>query len=104
MNPKAAETWNFALAKMEAARKCIETGADERAKTEIAKAVYVGAGALLYILGECRQEQAAHEAAQTFISDLAAEECSAADAYMAARKLLGFVAEMAPAENPLPPP
>ena len=104
MNPKVAETWNFALAKMESARQCIETGQDEQAKTELAKAVYMGAGALLYLLGEGQQERAAYQAAQTFIGDLAAEDCSGADAYMAARKLLGFVAEMSPAEDPLPPP
>lgn len=105
MNPKAAETWNFALAKMDSARQHIEKDQDEQAKTEIAKAVYVGAGALLYLLGEGQQEQAAHRAAQTFISDMAAdEECSAAEAYLAARKILAFIAAMSPAEDPLPPP
>jgi hypothetical protein len=106
MNPKAAETWNFALAKMDSARQYIEKDQDEQAKTEIAKAVYVGAGALLYLLGEGEQEQAAHRAAQTFISDMAddEEECSAAEAYLAARKILAFIADMAPAEDPLPPP
>ena len=104
MNPKAAETWNFALAKMESARHYIEKDEDELAKTQIAKAVYVGAGALLYLLGEGPQEQAAHQAAQTFISDMAGEECSAADAYLAARKILGFIAEMSPQEDPLPAP
>jgi len=33
--------------------------------------------------------------------DMAAEECSAADAYAAARKILGFIAEMSPQEDPL---
>jgi hypothetical protein len=42
MNPKAAEVWNFSLAKMESARRYIEQDQDELAKTEIAKAVYVG--------------------------------------------------------------
>jgi len=104
MNPKAAGTWNFALAKMDSARQYIERDEDEQAKTEIAKAVYVGAGALLYLLGEGEQEQAAHRAAQTFISDIAAEECSAAEAYLAARKILAFIADMSPPEDPLPAP
>ena len=104
MNPKAAETWNFALARMESARQYMEKDEDELAKTQIAKAVYVGAGALLYLLGEGPQEQAAHQAAQTFISDMAAEECSAGVAYLAARKILGFIAEMSPQEDPLPAP
>jgi hypothetical protein len=104
MNPKAAEVWNFALAKMSKASQYIGTEQDELAKTEIAKAVYVGAGALLYLLGEGEQERAAHQAAQQFVSDMAAEDCSAAEAYMAARKILGFIADLAPAEDPLPPP
>lgn len=104
MNPKAAETWNFALAKMEKARQYIEKENDELAKTEVAKAVYVGAGALLYLLGEGQAEQAAHQAAQRFVSDMAAEDCSASEAYMAARKILGFIAEMSPAEDQLPAP
>ena len=104
MNPKAAETWNFALAKMEKARQHIEQEQDELAKTEIAKAVYVGAGALLYLLGAGQAEQAAHQAAQRFVNDMAAEDCSASEAYMAARKVLGFIAEMSPAEDRLPAP
>ena len=104
MNPKAAETWNFALAKMEEARQYIEKEQDELAKTEIAKAVYVGAGALLYLLGAGQAEQAAHQAAQRFVSDMAAEDCSAAKAYIVARKVLGFIAEMSPAEDRLPAP
>jgi hypothetical protein len=104
MNPKAAEVWNFALAKMKEARQFLEKEDDELAKTEIAKAVYVGAGALLYLLGEGEAEQAAHQAAQRFISDMAAEDCSASEAYMAARKVLGFIAEMSPPEQPLPAP
>lgn len=104
MNPKAAEVWNFALAKMEEARQRIDNDEDELAKTEIAKAVYVGAGTLLYLLGEGEQEQAAHQAAQSFISDMATEECSASEAYMAARKILSFIADMSPAEDPLPAP
>jgi len=104
MNPKAAETWNFALAKMKEARQFLEKEDDELAKTEIAKAVYVGAGALLYLLGEGEAEQAAHQAAQRFISDMAAEDCTAGEAYMAARKVLGFIAEMSPPEQQLPAP
>jgi len=104
MNPEAAEVWNFALAKMEKARRYIEKEDDELAKTEVAKAVYVGAGALLYLLGEGQAEQAAHQAAQRFVSDMAAEDCSASEAYMAARKILGFIAEMSPAEDQLPAP
>jgi hypothetical protein len=104
MNPKAAEVWNFALAKMKEARQFLEKEDDELAKTEIAKAVYVGAGALLYLLGEGEAEQAAHQAAQRFISDMAAQDCSASEAYMAARKVLGFIAEMSPPEQQLPAP
>ncbi|UCD53107.1 MAG: hypothetical protein JSW27_10780 [Phycisphaerales bacterium] len=104
MNPKAAQVWNFALAKMAEARQFLEREDDEMAKTEIAKAVYVGAGALLYLLGEGQAEQAAHQAAQRFISDMAAEDCSGSEAYMAARKVLGFIAEMSPPEQQLPAP
>ena len=71
MNPKAAEAWNFALAKMESARQLIENGQDEQAKTEIAKAVYVGAGALYYLFGPGQEEQVAYQAAQSFIAEMA---------------------------------
>jgi len=104
MNPKAAEVWNFALAKMEKARGHIEKDEDGLAKTEIAKAVYVGAGALFYLFGEGQEERAVHEAAQRFIGDMAAEECSASEAYMAGRKVLGFIAEMSPEGDQLPAP
>ena len=104
MNPKAAETWNFALSKMNEAARYLEQEQDELAKTEIAKAVYVGAGALLYVYGEGQQEQAAHQVAQRFISDMAAADCSAGDVYMAARKVLCYIAEMTPPEDPLPAP
>lgn len=104
MNPQAAQTWNFALAKMAKAQTLIADEQDEQAKTEIAKAVYVGAGALLYLFGEGPQEQAAHQVAQRFISDMAGEDCSGAEAYMVARKILGLIAEMAPPEDPLPAP
>ncbi len=104
MNPKAAEIWNFALAKMEKARHFLEKEDEELAKTEIAKAVYVGAGALLYLFGEGQEEQAAHQAAQHFVGDMASGDCSAAEAYMAARKVLGFIAEMSPPDDQLPAP
>ena len=104
MNPRAAEAWNFALAKMESARRYIEQGQDEPAKTEIAKAVYVGAGALYYLLGQGPEEQAAHQAAQSFIGDLTNGESSAAEAYLVARKILGYIADLSPAEDKLPPP
>lgn len=104
MNPKAAEAWNFALAKMESAKQYIEKDEDGLAKTELAKAVYIGAGALYYLLGQGSEEQAAHQAAQSFISDMAAEDASAAEAYLAARKILGYIADMSPAEDELPPP
>jgi hypothetical protein len=104
MNPQAAQAWNFALAKMAKAATYIETGQDGPAKTELAKAVYVGAGAMLYLYGEGPQEQAAHEAAQRFIGEMAAAEGSAAEAYAAARNILGLIAEMAPPEDPLPAP
>ncbi len=104
MNPKAAEAWNFALAKMESARRYIEQDQDELAKTEIAKAVYVGAGALYYLLGQGAAEQTAHQAAQSFINDLINGESSAAEAYLAARKILSYIADLSPAEDKLPPP
>ncbi len=104
MNPKAAEAWNFALAKMESARQYIEQGQDEPAKTEIAKAVYIGAGALYYLLGQGAAEQAAHQAAQSFIGDMANGESSAAEAYLAARKILSYIADLSPAEDRLPAP
>jgi hypothetical protein len=104
MNPKAAEAWNFAMTKLESARQYIDSDEDERAKTEIAKAVYVGAGALYYLLGQGPEEQAAHQAAQGFIGELAAGEASAGEAYMAARHILGYIADLSPAEDRLPPP
>jgi len=104
MNPKAAEAWNFALAKLESARQYIEKEEDGLAKTEIAKAVYMGAGALYYLLGQGPEEQAAHQAAQGLISDLAAGGASAAEAYMVARGILGYIADLSPDEDPLPPP
>jgi hypothetical protein len=104
MNPKAAEAWDFALAKMESARRYIEQDQDELAKTEIAKAVYVGAGALYYLLGQGPAEQAAHQAAQSLIGDMTNGESSAAEAYLAARKILGYIADLSPAEDKLPPP
>jgi hypothetical protein len=104
MNPRAAETWNFALAKMESARRYLEQGQDDLAKTEIAKAVYVGAGALYYLLGQGPEEQTAHQAAQSFIGDMAAGDSSAAEAFLAARKILDYIADISPAEDKLPPP
>jgi len=104
MNPKAAEAWNFALAKMESARRYIEQDQDELAKTEIAKAVYVGAGALYYLLGQGSAEQAAHQAAQSLIGDMTNGESSAAEAYLAARKILSYIADLSPAEDKLPAP
>lgn len=104
MNPQAAQAWNFALAKLASARQLIDQGEDGPAKTEIAKAVYVGTGALYYLLGPGQEEQAAHQTAQGFIADMAAEEVSAAEAYMTARKILGYVAELSPPEDRLPAP
>ncbi len=105
MNPKAAETWNFALAKMNLAAEHIKNENDGMAKTEIAKAVYVGAGALYYLYGSCEQERAAHQAAQGFITDMAADEdCTAAEAHVAAKKILAMIAQLAPEEDPLPAP
>ena len=104
MNPRAAEAWNFALAKLESARQHIEQDEDELAKTEIAKAVYMGAGALYYLLGQGPQEQAAHQAAQGLISDMANRQACADDAYLVARKILSTIADLSPAEDRLPPP
>ena len=104
MNPKAAEAWNFALAKMASAQRYIEQGQEELAKTEIAKAVYVGAGALYYLFGPGQEEQTAYQAAQSFITDMAAEDCDAAEAFAAARKILSYIAAMSPSEDKLPAP
>jgi hypothetical protein len=104
MNPKAAEAWNFALAKMESARRYIDKGEDGPAKTEIAKAVYLGAGALYYLLGEGLEEQTAYQAAQSFIGDMAGSEASAAEIYRAARKVLTYIASLSPSEDRLPEP
>jgi hypothetical protein len=104
MNPKAAETWDFALAKLAKAKEYIDAGQEEPAKTELAKAVYMGAGAIYYLLGKGKVEQAAHEAAQGFISDMAGEDCSAVDAFIAATKILTTFAELSPEEDRLPAP
>jgi hypothetical protein len=104
MNPKAAEAWNFALAKMESARQYIEKDQGEPAKTQIAKAVYLAAGALYYLLGPGPEEQAAYQAAQSFLRDLTASEASAAEGYLAARKILAYIADLSPAEDKLPAP
>jgi hypothetical protein len=104
MNPKAAEAWNFALARLEAARQQIEKDEGDFAMTEIAKAVYVGAGALYYLLGSGQEEQAAHQAAQGLITEMTDGEMEAAEAYEMARKILGYIADLSPAEDRLPPP
>ena len=104
MNPKAAEAWNFALAKMESARQLIKQEQSEQAKTEIAKAVYVGAGALYYLLGPGQEEQVAYQAAQSFIADMAGEDSSSAEALAAANKILTYIAAISPSEDRLPAP
>jgi hypothetical protein len=104
MNPQAALAWNFALAKLESARRLVENDEGEPAKTELAKAVFIGAGALYYLLGPGPEEQAAHQAAQGFISEMASEEISALDALLAARRILGYIADISPPEDRLPPP
>lgn len=104
MNPKAAEAWNFAMARLASARQHIENDEDDFAMTEIAKAVYMGAGALFYLLGQGPQEQAAHQAAQGLINDMTSGEASAAEAYMVARKILGYIADLSPEEDWLPSP
>jgi hypothetical protein len=104
MNPKAAEAWNFALAKMESARQLIENGQDEQAKTQIAKAVYVGAGALYYLYGPGQEEQVAYQATQSFITEMAAGDSSAAEVFAAAQKILTYVAAISPPEDRLPAP
>jgi len=104
MNPKAAEAWNFALGKLESARQLIDKDEGDLAKTEIVKAVYVGAGALYYLLGQGPEEQAAHEAARGFISDMAAEEIAVTEAYAVACKFLGYVADLSPPEDRFPSP
>jgi hypothetical protein len=102
MNPKAAEAWNFALAKMESARQHLEKGEDGPAKTEIAKAVYIGAGALYYLRGSGPQEQAAYQAAQSFINDMAAGDHSASEIFTAARNILNYMAGLSPPDDSLP--
>ena len=104
MNPKAAEAWNFALAKMESARQLIENGQDQQAKTEIAKAVYVGAGALYYLFGPSQEEHVAYQAAQSFITDMATEDSPVAEAFTAAKKILTYIAAISPSEDRLPAP
>jgi len=104
MNPKAAEAWNFALARLASARQYIEKEEHDFALTEVAKAVYMGAGALYYLLGQGPEEQAAHQAAQGLINDMAAGEVEAGEAYMLARRILGYIADLSPDEDRLPPP
>ncbi len=104
MNPKAAEAWNFALARLEAARQHIEKDEGDFAMTEIAKAVYIGAGALYYLLGQGPEEQAAHQAAQGLITEMADGEIEPVEAYQMAHKILGYIAELSPAEDRLPLP
>ena len=77
MNPKAAEAWNFALAKLESARQLIESG---------------------------QEEQTAYQAAQNFITDMATEDHDAAEAFTAAKKILTYVAAISPSEDRLPAP
>jgi hypothetical protein len=104
MNPKAAETWNFALAKLAKGKDYIDAEQEGPAKTELAKAVYVGAGAIFYLLGQGEAEQTVYQVAQGFIGDMAGEECSAVDAYIAATRILTAFAELAPEEDRLPAP
>ncbi|HNS19871.1 MAG TPA: hypothetical protein PKH24_05200 [Sedimentisphaerales bacterium] len=104
MNPKAAEAWNFAMTRLESARQYLEQDEDGLAKTEIAKAVYMGAGAIYYLLGQGPQEQAAHRAAQGLISDMADGQACADDAYVVARQILTCIANLSPEEDRLPPP
>jgi len=104
MNPKAAEAWNFAIAKLQSARQYIEREEDDLAKTQISQAVYMGAGALFYLLGQGPQEQAAHQAAQGLIHDMADGQACAHDAYHVACKILTCIAELSPEEDRFPPP
>jgi len=104
MNPKAAEAWNFALAKMESARQYVEKGEGELAKTEIAKAVYMGAGALYYLLGPGPEEQTAYQTAQSFINAMAGADSPAPEIFTAARNILRYIANMSPPEDRLPAP
>jgi hypothetical protein len=104
MNPQAAEAWNFAMSRLEAARQHIEKDEGEFAMTEIAKAVYMGAGAIFYLLGQGQEEQAAHRAAQGLITEMADGEVDAAEAYQLACKILGYISGLSPEEDRLPPP
>jgi len=104
MNPKAAEAWNFALSRLATARQHIQKDEGEFAMTEIAKAVYMGAGAMFYLLGQGQEEQAAHQAAQGLITQMADGEVDAPEAYQLAHKILGYIATLSPEEDRLPPP
>jgi len=104
MNPEAAQAWNFALAKLASARRLVEQGQDEPAKTEIAQGGLCRRGRPVLSARSGQEEQAAHQAAQSFIADMAAEEVSAADSLAAARQLLGYIADMSPEEDKLPTP
>ena len=57
MNPKAAETWNFALAKLAKGKQYIEVGQEEPAKTELAKAIYVERGRFSTCSGRVRRNR-----------------------------------------------
>ena len=59
---------------------------------------------LYYLLGQGPQEQAAHQAAQDLIHDMADGQACADDAYLVARKILSTIADLSPAEDRLPPP
>jgi hypothetical protein len=104
MNPKAAETWNFALAKLAEGKWYLDAGEEEPAKIELAKAVYMAAGAIYYLLGKGNVEQAAYKVAQGFVSDLASEDVAVVDALIAATKILATFAELSPQEDRLPAP
>lgn len=103
MNPKAAENWNFARQKLQQAQLLIDQDMEEQAKTEIAKAVFIGAGAIYYIHGQSEQDALAHTSAQQFIQQMAEQEdLSAAEIISEAIKLLNYLASLAPEEDPLP--
>ncbi len=102
MDPKAAQTWNFALEKFRTACDYLHKGQEDIAKTELVKSIYVGAGAVYYIYGKSEQDTKAHDAAQAFIAEMAAKQPEGTEAAQMARELLNFFSELAGPENHLP--
>lgn len=102
MDPRAAQTWNFAIDKFKRACEFAKQGNDEHAKTELVKAVYVGAGAIYYIHGKGPQDAKAYDAAQSYVAEMAAHQPEITEAIEIAKQVLNFIAQLAGPENHLP--